>query len=71
MSPIKISWRTEADHLAGRWSEAKDLQVPYNPPWMQEAANAAAHRDVSPLALELDFLDRLSPFGRAWFERTL
>jgi hypothetical protein len=73
MSAIKTSWGTEADHLVGRWSEAKDVQVPYNPPWMRDAANTAPHReDVSPLVLELDSLNRLSPFaGRGWFERAL
>jgi hypothetical protein len=71
MSAIKISWGTEADHLASRWSEAKDVQVPYNPPWMQDAAGTAAHREaVPPLELALDFT-RLSPFGRGWFERAL
>jgi hypothetical protein len=71
MSAIKISWGTEADHLAGRWSEDKDLQVPYNPPWMQDAANTAPRREAaSPLVLALDFA-RLSPFGRGWLERAL
>lgn len=73
MRAIKTSWGTEADHLVGRWSEAKDVQVPYNPPWMRDAANTAPHREaVSPLVEELDFLNGLSPFaGRGWFERAL
>jgi hypothetical protein len=69
MRAIKTSWGTEADHLVGRWSEADDIQVPYNPPWMRDTAKIAPHReDVSPLVLALDFR-RLSPFGRGWFER--
>jgi hypothetical protein len=72
MREIKTSWVTEADHLISRWSEAEDVQAPYNPPWMRDAANTAAYReDVSPLVLELNFLSRLSPFGRGWFERAL
>ena len=71
MRAIKTSWAREAGHLVGRWSEAKPMQVPYNPPWLRDAANPVPHReDVSPLVLELDFLNRLSPFaGRGWFER--
>jgi hypothetical protein len=62
MRAIRTSWGTEADHLVGRWSEAMDIQVPYNPPWMRDAAKAASRRqDVSPLVLVLDFR-RLSPF---------
>jgi hypothetical protein len=73
MSAIKTSWGTEADHLVGRWSESTDVQVPFSQPWMREAASTAPHlEDVSPLLLELDFLNRLSPFaGRGWFERLL
>jgi hypothetical protein len=39
---------------------------------MQDAAHTGAQReDISPLALELDFLTRLSPFAwRRWFERS-
>jgi len=59
MSPIKTSWGTEADHLVGRWSEATDVRVPYNPLWMRDAASTAPHpKDVSTLLLELDFLNR-------------
>jgi hypothetical protein len=73
MRPIKTSWGTEAGQLVGRWSEGRDVQLPYNPPWMRDAAKAAPHREeASALVLELDFLNRLSPFaGRGWFERML
>jgi hypothetical protein len=73
MRAVETSWGTDADHLESRWSEAKDVQVPYRPPWMRDAANAAPHQEaVSPLVQELDFLNRLSPFaGRGWFERAL
>jgi len=71
MRALKTSWGTEADHLAGRWSEAVDIEVPYNPPWMRDAAYTGTHREyVSPLVLALDFRRR-SPFGRGWFERAL
>lgn len=73
MRAIKTSWGTEADHLVSRWFETKDVQLPYNPPWMQHAANTAPHLEaVSPLVRELDFLNNLSPLaGRGWFERAL
>src|SRR5580704_17342018 len=72
MRAIKTLWGTEADHLVGRWSDGRDVLVPYNPPWRRDAAQAAPHREeVSPLVLELDFT-RLSPFaGRGCFERAL
>jgi hypothetical protein len=71
MRTIKTSWGTEADHLVSWWSEATDIQVPYNPPWMRDAAKTTPRREnVSPLVLALDFR-RLSPFGREWFVRTL
>ncbi len=71
MRAIRTSWRTEADHLVGRWSVAMEIQVPYNPPWMRDAAKTAPHReDVLPLVLASDFR-RLSPFGREWFVRAL
>jgi hypothetical protein len=63
--------RADRRQLVGRWSEAVDIQAPYNPPWMRDAAKTALHwEDVSPLVLALDFR-RLSPFGRGWFERAL
>jgi hypothetical protein len=73
MRAIKTSWGREADRLVGRWSEANDVQVRYNPPWIRDAAHTAPHReDFSPLVLELDFLNRLSSFaGRGRFERAL
>lgn len=63
MYTIKSSWQTEADRLICRWSEAKEVQVPYNPPWIQDASKTTSHAEgVSPLVLELDFT-RLSPFA--------
>ena len=71
MHAIKTSWGTEAGLLVGRWSEARDMKVPYSPLWMRDAARTAPDREaVSPLVLALDFR-RLSPFGRGWFERAL
>ena len=63
MCAMEASWGREADHLVSRWSEAMDRQVPYNPPWMRDAAKTTPHREaVSPLVLALDFT-RLSPFA--------
>jgi hypothetical protein len=69
---IGSSWRTEGGRLICRWPEAKQMQVPYNPPWMQDVSKSSPHNEsVSPLVLELDF-NRLSVFaGRGWFERSL
>jgi hypothetical protein len=73
MLAIQTSWGIEADHLVSRWSEAMDVKVPYNPPWMRDPAKTAPRPGAgSPLEQELNFLNRLSPFaGRGWFERAL
>ena len=47
---VSIGFSVYQTYLVSRWSEAKDLQVPYNPLWMRDAANTAPHREaVSPL----------------------
>jgi hypothetical protein len=72
MRTIKSSWQREAGRLICRWSEAKELPVPYSLPWIQDAFKTTSHAEgVSPLVLALDFT-RLGPLGgRGWFERAL
>jgi len=72
MRSVKSSWQGEAGRLVCRWAETKELQVPYDAPWIHDASQTAPHAEgVSPLAVALDFT-RLSPLaGKGWFERAL
>ena len=60
---MKLSWQTEADHLACRWSEVGQ-HVEYNPLWMQETTIISSGY-LPPVP---DFASH-SPFGGlAWFQ---
>ncbi len=59
VSAMKTSWETETDRLVCRWSDVGE-RVPYNPPWIEDAARNVHEKNVSPLG---PVFTRLSPFG--------
>ena len=61
---MKMSWQTETDRLACRWSEVGE-RIQYNPSWIQHASRNVHRKNVSPSALDFT---RLSSFGGAeWY----
>jgi hypothetical protein len=56
---MAMSWHTEANRIACRWSEVGE-RVQYNPPWIQDVPRGASRDNFS--SSGVDFV-RLSPFG--------
>jgi hypothetical protein len=64
---MEMSWRTGKDRLECRWSD-RQLGVPYNPPWMQDASKTP---QISGFPASLPDPSKLSPFGgRHWYALT-
>jgi hypothetical protein len=60
---MKTSWQAESGEIVCRWSVAQE-HVPYNPPWIQEAANSL-DRSVMPALPDFTLH---SPLGSGeWF----
>ncbi len=60
---MKMSWQTEADRLACRWSELEE-RIQYKPRWIQDASNDVQQN----ISLSVTDFTRLSPFGgKDWY----
>jgi hypothetical protein len=67
---LKSRWQADAGHLICTWSEA-EMQVPYNPPWMEDTSKVVSQDDTISVSPELDFKKVSLLGGSRWLQRGL